>query len=168
VFFLLAFTAVFYIADALAVASANAFHPSYTGALPQNGVNKAEITNVFSMRTSEKNPAFYFILLFTAVQSAALLGSAYFASYSYIRTMIALFVLFLLIFLVESFFLTRLLPHGSINENFTAFRFSTSDNKMMQVNLPLWLGAIVSFLIKYAFQPVYWLATYYRLKEKEV
>jgi hypothetical protein len=152
----------------MAVVTANAFHPSYTAPSPQHGVSKAEITNVFSMKTSDKNQGFYFILLFTAVQSAALLGSAFFTSYSYIKTMITGFVLFLLIFLIESFFLTRLLPPGSINENFTAFRFSTPDQKMMQVTLPLWLGSALSFLVKYAFQPVFWLTTYYRLKEKEV
>jgi len=36
------------------------------------------------------------------------------------------------------------------------------------ITLPEWIGDVLVFLLKYAFAPLFWLATYYRLKEKEI
>jgi hypothetical protein len=34
--------------------------------------------------------------------------------------------------------------------------------------LPEWIGKVLNVVLSYAFPPLFWLATYYRLKEKEV
>jgi hypothetical protein len=162
--FFVVYTLLFYVVDALAVATANAFHPSYTG----DTANKAKLTNVFDLGNNEINPlAYYFMLIFIAVQSAALLGSAYFSSYSFIKTAIAFFLLFLFVFFIGNWFYDHLLPSGGFNANQGTYRFF-HEGKSWQINLPAWIGYSLGFIFKYAFPPVFWATTYYRLKEKEV
>lgn len=162
--FFVVYTLLFYLIDVLAVAAANTFHPSYGGAL-----DRATVTNVFDLGNKEINPlAYYFFLTFIAIQSAALLGSAYFSSYHFIKTAIAFCLLFLFIFIFHSVVLSKLAPQGSFTENMGTYRFSTGENKLAQVSIPSWINNVTGFLFKYAFPPVFWAATYFRLKEKEV
>lgn len=168
ILFFVVFTLMFYLTDIIAVAAANAFHPGYNGSLP-NSMQKAEVANVFVIQgNGNSNIAFYFILIFIGVQSAALLGSAYFAHYSYIKTAIALCLLFILVAFIQALVFGKLLPMGGIGNDFASYRFFTPDEKTWQIQLPKWVGFSVTFLMKYAFQPLFWVTTYYRLKEKEV
>ena len=165
VLFFVVFTLLFYIVDVLAVAAGNILHPYYGGS--GAGVNKATVANVFDLDT-EQNVGYYFILFFVAVQASALLGSAYFSNYHFIKTAIVFCLLALFIFVLESAVLNHLLPRGGFNQNMHTYRFFTDDNKSWQITLASWIGDSFSVLFKYAFPPLFWVVTYYRLKEKEV
>ncbi|MBS1574541.1 MAG: hypothetical protein JST09_04485, partial [Bacteroidetes bacterium] len=36
------------------------------------------------------------------------------------------------------------------------------------IRLPEWVGVTTLFLLKYAFAPIFWIVTYFRVKEKEI
>lgn len=169
VFFFVAFTLAFYIADGISVMIANAVHPSYT--IPQNGNTlKASIVNVFIIRDTEDvgSVSRILLLIFLAAQSLALLGSIYFGQYSYIKTAITVCLLFLFIVLIETMFFSKLLPRGSFNMDAGAFVFYDQNDQSKIVRLPAWVSSGVSFLFQYAFAPIFWITTYFRLKEKEI
>ena len=49
------------------------------------------------------------------------------------------------------------------------YRVYVSDGDMDKIiHLPEWINSIVLFLLKYAFAPIFWVVTYFRLKEKEI
>ena len=157
------FTAAFYLVDAIAVAAANLFHPSYT-----TGKN-APIANIFDLRNPRINLAFYWFLLLFGIQSAFLLGSVYFAQYSYIKTAISLSLAFLIIAFVGLYIPSQWMPRGSFHESPIEYIIHTGewDNRKM-VALPGWIGEVLKYIFLYAFHPIFWITTYFRLKEKEV
>jgi hypothetical protein len=169
IFFPLVIIAAFYLMDAIAVFIANASHPGYNGVVDHNGnVLTAKIANVFSAeRANDQKALFYGTLLFLGIQSAALLGSIYFGQYSYIKTAITLTLLFLLFALVLKYFIEPFMPRGHFQENLTQFIiYGEGKNKLVQ--LPHWIGKTIEFLAFYSLPPIFWAATYFRLKEKEV
>jgi hypothetical protein len=169
IFFPIILTAAFYLIDALAVFIANASHPSYNGPVDANGnLLSAKLANVFNPgNQNDRRMLFYGTLLFLAVQSAALLGSVYFGQYSYIKTAITLTLLFLFFALVMNYFIDSFMPRGFFRENMTQFIiYEGEENKMIQ--LPHWIGKTIEFLMFYAFPPIFWISTYFRLKEKEI
>lgn len=167
--FFLVFTAAFYLVDVIVVSLANVLHPSYIDASGSGLVKKAEVTNVlFITDGSSFNWSYYFILTFLAVQSAALLGSVYFAQYSYIKTAIVLSLLFILFYVIETWFVGRIMPPGHFSDGMSSYRVFAEDDKVKLVQLPEWIGKAVMFLVMYGFLPVFWATTYFRLKEKEV
>jgi hypothetical protein len=167
--FLFIIIPAFYLVDAIAVFFANLVHPGYDGSIQHNGIPvKASIANVFRFeRSGDDNIPLLIFLLFAGVQSAALLGSVYFGQYSYIKTAIALTLLLLLIALIENWLMHYMGPRGSLSESISRFQFYQG-NKIYQIQLPVWVGKALWFLFRYSIQPVLWLATYFRLKEKEV
>jgi hypothetical protein len=169
IFFPIILTAAFYLVDALAVFIANASHPSYNGAVDDSGnLLSAKLANVFNPgNQNDRRALFYGTLLFLAVQSAALLGSVYFGQYSYIKTAITLTLLFLFFALIVNYFIDSFMPRGFFRENMTQFIVNGGEeNKMIQ--LPHWIGKTIEFLMFYAFPPIFWITTYFRLKEKEI
>jgi len=169
IFFPIILTAAFYLIDALAVFIANASHPSYNGQADHGGNPMVgKIANVFNPGSqNERRMLFYGTLLFLAIQSAALLGSVYFGQYSYIKTAISLTLLFLFFALVVNYLINSFMPRGFFRENMTQFIImEEGENKMIQ--LPHWIGKTIQILIFYAFPPIFWISTYFRLKEKEI
>jgi hypothetical protein len=166
--FLFIIIPAFYVVDVLAVVFANLFHPGYDGSILYNGLPvKASITNVFRFEQSgEDNIPLLVFLLFIGVQSAALLGSVYFGNYSYIKTAIALTLLLLFLALIESWLMKSIGPKGMVlgNGKFQVY----DEGKIKQILMPGWVGNVLWFLFRYSIQPILWLATYFRLKEKEV
>jgi hypothetical protein len=59
------------------------------------------------------------------------------------------------------------MPEGGFFEPFTVYRLYAS-NGQMAIRLPEWISIILLFLFKYTLAPALWVATYFRLKEKEV
>ena len=169
VLFFAAFTLAFYIVDVIAVMIANAVHPSYN--IPRNGaIYKVPVVNVFAIRDTEDvgSVSKVLLLIFLAAQSLALLGSIYFGQYSYIKTAIAVCLVILFIVLIETLFFNKLLPPGSFNMDAASFVFYEPNDSAKMVKLPGWISRSISFLIQYAFAPIFWITTYFRLKEKEI
>ncbi|MEI6946758.1 hypothetical protein V9K67_06105 [Paraflavisolibacter sp. H34] len=168
--FFVAFTATFYLVDTAYVTLVGTLHPYYSGKLTAGNIPRAaEVANVWvapNRHGNQPNFFIYFYLAFIAVQSAFLLGSVYFPRYSFIKTVIALFLTALVVGLLVNWFTERLLP-GGFTDNFSTYLIFKYD-KATEVQLPKWIGEVFASLLKYAIAPVFWITTYYRLREKEV
>ena len=168
VLFFIVFTLAFYLVDVLVVLIANAFHPSYNGVTTQEGIAfKAHVANVFNMRELPQNNhlSYYFLVVFLTLQSVALLGSVYFSRYSYIKTVISLTVIIIITFLMLFKLQESLMPKG----NFSLTEYKIYDNDQVKIiSLPVWAQKLLEYLASYAFAFIFWVTTYFRLKEKEV
>lgn len=164
-FFLLAF----YVADAAMVALANALHASMK---PETAAaQRSEVINVFvdHFTNSSVNLSYYFLLGFFAVQAFFLLGSVYFTKYSFIKTGIAVFLVFITLFLLEAYVLHSGLPKTGHDQDFISLvTYSENLQRQQVVRLSPWIGGVLTALFRYAFAPLFWMVTYYRLKEKEL
>ena len=62
------------------------------------------------------------------------------------------------------------MPDGNFYEGITSYRLydvNVVDGEKF-IRLPEWINTGTIFLLKYAFAPVFWVATYFRVKEKEI
>lgn len=168
ILFVVVFTVAFYLVNIITVGLANLIHPDYSGVARNGIVHKAHISNIFRIPGNPRNLAQYFFLLFFAVQSVAFLGSIYFPKYSYIKTAISITIVCLVIALVGFYFTSFFMPRGGFNEFSTYRVFSEDGNETRVIQLPAWIGKVLKFLFFYAFPPIFWVTTYFRLKEKEV
>ncbi len=148
VLFSLFLTAAFYVADIVMVTVANAV----SGVDP--AVPKSAVVNVFNLEFMRINPdaAIYVFPLFFSVQSIFLFGSVYFRKYNFIKTIISCFLIFLICFLVV-YCIHELLPDRE-----DEYYFSKIEN---------WFPTFLQVLV-YAIAPIFWVATYFQLKKKQV
>jgi hypothetical protein len=183
--FFAGYTLIFYATDYLAIKMFNS--ANYATAMGHTaraiewkqrfGVNEplspASAINVFS-RSAD---VFIFypgdtIDLFTAffpIQSAFILGSVYFNKNSFFKTLVVLLLIWLFFFILEDKLLFPLLPReASISNVFTASVITENTGTETYYTLPFWMGGLVTFLMRFGITPAIWLATYYRLKEKEI
>jgi len=170
IMFFIVFLVSFYIVGFFTVSIANAVHPSYNSVVNQDvTVVKAHVINVFETRMEiPVEVTFYFMLLFFAVQSAALLGSVYFSRYSYIKTAISLTLVCVIVFVLEYNLTKNLMPRGRFFEGRGTYIFDMEEGKGNLVQLPAQVVNTLLFLFKYSFPPIFWITTYFRLKEKEI
>lgn len=174
VVFFVCYTVIFYVADFIMVKIANAVSYAYWEKHHSDGqaFSPRKVVNVFwgnerAGRVSI-NIAFLFILAYFAIQSAFILGSVYFEKFSFIKTALALIAVFLFIIVFTNKVLGSFTPSGSFNDGFSIYHlYGTGDTDKI-IRLPEWINSIVLFLLKYAFAPVFWIVTYFRLKEKEI
>jgi len=63
-----------------------------------------------------------------------------------------------------------MMPAGGFYHGITSYNFFTNDDyangKIVQ--LPEWIENVLEFMVRYAFAPIFWITTYFRLKEKEI
>lgn len=110
----------------------------------------------------------YLILLFYfPVQCAFILGSVYFKRFSFIKTAIALLLLYFLFFLFYAKLLYNFTPAGVLYDNLTGWVVHPGSEEKY-VRLPGWIDNIVMLLLQYAFSFVLLIATWYRLGEKQI
>jgi hypothetical protein len=169
IFFPLALLAAFYIVDVIAVMIANSSHSGYNAVTDQQGnVLKAKVVNLFGFEHRQERQALYYgILGFFGIQSAALLGSIYFSQYSYIKTAIALTLLFLFIAWFMEKVVSGILPSGNFYDDMT--KYSVNEGGQFKlVQLPSWVGNVLEIGLLYGATLTLWTVSYFRLKEKEV
>lgn len=109
-----------------------------------------------------------FIYIYFGVQALYMLGSIYFKKYSFILTTFTLAVIITILTYYINY-LSSSLPQnyhfvqGSVKE------FNASGmNQSVHYELPIILEKVLLWLICFGWAPVFWWATYYRLKEKEI
>ncbi|HVY75730.1 MAG TPA: hypothetical protein VG890_12910 [Puia sp.] len=173
--FFLAYTIVFYIVELpmIRVARAIAYAHWLKTAHPKEIFNAGETINVFVMPrrpAGAPNAFFYILLSYFAVQAAFILGSVYFPKFSFIKTVVTLLLIGLVyVFLVDTV-VGWIMPEGRYYHAFTAYNFhgpnGYEDGKV--VTLPEWFHDLLSIIVRYAFAPIFWITTYFRLKEKEI
>jgi hypothetical protein len=171
--FYISYTLIFYLVDFSMVKIANALaYDFWYEELKQPGNFKPEeIVNVFVAphikRSKDPNFFFYLLLMYLAVQAAYILGSVYFTGYSFIKTTIVLLLVCLFFVFYMANVLQSFMPRGTYN-SLTQYRIYETEHYWKVVALPQWIDTTLLFLFKYALAPVFWIATYFRLKEKEV
>lgn len=118
------------------------------------------------MRHWKKTAALFFYI-FIALQSLFILGSVFFEKFAFIKTTLAaLFIIFL--FIITGILLAKnLLPHNSNLQGLTAFRVY-GNNEVKLYRLSPWIGDALIACTKLIWAPVFWVAAYFRLKEKEI
>lgn len=169
VIFFVCYTALFYFIDWIAVNTSNALAVSLR---PERSMwPKSEMFNVFVAPGSEKpgylNHFLIFLLIYFAVQAGYIAGSIYFPRYSFIKTTISLSLFVLVILLFIGKVLYPMLPHGNFDAP-TTFMVRGNNGQVTMARLPEWINVVLIGLLKYGFPVVFYLVTYFRLKEKEV
>lgn len=171
VIFFLVYLAIFYIVTPPMLALSNAVREAKfkTGGNNYPFV-KSQLVNVFHFGKGNGEDMFYMLhLVFFAVQSTFILGSVYFARFSFIKTVIAVLLAWLFLFLFVAKVLVPIMPDGSYFNGLTNWSLQNDGSMPNKViMLPNWVESTVNFLFKFAFAPLFWVVTYFRLKEKEI
>lgn len=165
ILFFVVFTAAFYLVDVVMVAIAKSF---VTVEFPSD---EKGVLNVFEAARLplDGQSNLNILLVFFSIQSVFLLGSVYYAKFSFIKTIITGFVIFFIVFFFV-YFLYDMMPEGDyVNHFLTSYRVNNKGNgDDYLVTVPVWLGQILYYFLMYAFAPFLWIVTYFRLKEKQV
>ncbi len=187
VVFFLCYTAIFYVVDWAMIKISNAATYSYW--LKHHSIGDVfepqHIANVFlpAPENHHAEPIEQYLLLFYIVlQAAFILGSVFFTRFTLIKTVISLLLISLVMTFMVGKVITRILPPGNYYHGITSYEILTykqipdhggimiySDPETDKlVSLPEWIGSVLLFLLKYAFAPLFWLAAFYPLKEKDI
>jgi hypothetical protein len=163
--FFVVFTAAFYLVDLLMVSVSNML------VARDEAAGEASLVNVFNATILQfrGGSKIWFLLLFFPVQAAFFLGSIYFEKYSFIKTIIAGFVLCVALFWLMYFLHRQFLHAGGDPDGFLAsYGVHLDGINGRSDEAPRWIGQVYSFLLMYATAPFLWIVTYFRLKEKQV
>ncbi|MGI8601055.1 MAG: hypothetical protein ACR2KB_17515 [Chitinophagaceae bacterium] len=147
--FFVVFTAVYYLLDILMVSITNAVIAA------DEPAQKATVINVFKTEFIQLNSesAINLVLFFFSIQSLFLLGSVHFKKYSFIKTIISGFVVYIILFSLVFFLYRTCVPGG--------------DRPDGPAQIPEWIMQVL-VLLAYIIAPISWIVTYYRLKQKQV
>jgi hypothetical protein len=174
--FFVCYTVIFYAVDFIMVKVANAVNLSRWKEHNAEALFVPEtVANVFTtMKSSDNGNPFNalttVLLLFFAIQGAYALGSIYFPAYSFIKTTIALLLIILFFIFLLAKVLAPILPEGGFASSLTIFNLRGPGNEwgVRVIQLPSWTDDVFFGYFKYVLTPVFWVITYFRLKEKEV
>jgi hypothetical protein len=168
--FFIVYTLLFYLVDIPVVYLSNRLivqeHRVWPGGY---AIDPSVVFNVFR-GADEMEPdrqSHFLLLAFFAIQSAFILGSVYFSRYAFIKTAVAVLVFILFFMVVQKNIIETTLPEGWYRNQF-AWEKNRGTSEMQTVRLPAFLSAVLGFVLLYAPPLVFWVATYFRLKEKEV
>jgi hypothetical protein len=165
VLFFLVFTAAFYLVDILMVWIGQSLVSDIPYPADQKG-----LLNVFHAANIHASPrtTVNILWIYFTIQSVFLLGSVYFQKYSFIKTIIAGFVLFFIFFVVV-YFLYDMMPKGDYANGILTSYIVKNDGKVdFLVELPRWFGQLLYYIFMYGTAPFLYIVTYVRLKEKQV
>lgn len=173
------YTVIFYVVDFIMLKVYNAVQLAKWEKAPfhtQGSVFTPEtIANVFyrfekDVNGNPFNTLTFILLLFFAAQGAYALGSIYFPTYSFIKTTITLLLLILFFIFLCAKVLSPILPEGGFSGALTEFNLLGPNKEWgwRVIQLPSWTDEVFFGFFKFVIAPVFWLVTYFRLKEKEV
>lgn len=172
VLYFLFYTFVFYLTDIPLVEIGNQLifreHRTWSGGYP---ISPNPVWNILhGLPGAENDPGFKYILVwYFLLQSAFALGSVYFNRFAFIKTLIAV-LLFLLAFVtIQKIWMENMLPaEWHRYPPYQDWIRHADTLKVRAVVLPKWIVQPVSLLLLFGTLPVFWMATYFRIKEKEV
>jgi hypothetical protein len=168
--FFIVYTLLFYLVDIPMVWLANKLnvqeHRVWPGGYP---VDPTIVFNVARGADDMESDRQSHVLLlgFFAIQSAFILGSVYFSRYAFIKTAVAVLVFILFFMIVQKSIMEATLPEGWHRNEF-AWEKNRGTTFMLAVRFPALLSGLLGFVLSYGATLVFWIATYFRLKEKEV
>lgn len=168
VLYFICYTAIFYFVDFIMVKVSNGVGSNIYEQERLGHFTPQDVANVF-VTPANRGDNFYifFLIIYFAVQSIFMLGSIYFTKFSYIKTLISGLVIFLVLVFFQHKIIESFMPHGGFF-NSTVYRVFDHEKGELNVSIPAWIGIVGLFLIKYSFPPLFWIVSYFRLKEKEV
>ena len=106
------------------------------------------------------------------IQSAFLLGSVYFARFSFIKTVVAGLLVILAFVIFQKLVLIPMRPVGWSDNIFhwaqDMNELNAHDQPLREVRLPYRLDLIFILLAEFGIAPFFWVVTWFRLKEKQV
>jgi hypothetical protein len=114
---------------------------------------------------------FYIALVYAAVQTFYLLGSVYFERFAFVKTTVGGILLLLLLVLFVQYVIIPIVPHNGHWEGGNTFIVEEGEGQKRQFIkyvLPQRLIDILRYTLFYVWVPVFWVATYFRLSEKEL
>jgi len=171
VIFFICFTLVFYAVDLLMLQIMNPIAAGNFKPYDPDNVFKPEpLVNVFTLEEKpvDGTPVVVYLLMsYFAVQSAFMAGSVFFKKFSFIKTVLAALVIGFAYWLVMYIILLSLLPDGGFRNELTGFWVRTEDD-MAVVKVPHWMITACKVFFVYCIPPFLWLASWHRLKEKEI
>jgi hypothetical protein len=168
VLYFICYTAVFYFVDFIMVKASNGIVSNIYEKEHLGRFTPQEVSNVFvSPGSRGDNFYIYFLIIYFGVQSIFMLGSIYFAKFSYIKTLVSGLIIFLILVFFQHKIIESFMPHGGFF-NATVYRVFGAEGREYSISVPEWIGTILLFLIKYSLPPLLWIVSYFRLKEKEV
>ena len=158
--FFLGFNLAFYAVDSAMVSMAN-----------KQNVTNYKLFNVLHIKEYE-NPfmdnanSAHLLYLYFAVQSFFIFGAIYFKKFSLLKTSISLFAVWVLFIVVQTL-LSSVLPVGDFFAATATYRVTDMEGYKI-IYLPDWLRISGALFFKFLIVPLFWLATYFRLREKQV
>lgn len=104
---------------------------------------------------------------FVAAQSLFILGSVYFEKYAFVKTTLSALFILLFFMLTTTIVVKNVIPDNGEMESITSFSIY-GEPGMKIYRLAPWIEDGIIVLAKYIWAPVFWVAAYFRLKEKEI
>jgi hypothetical protein len=158
--FLFAYSTIFFVIDAVAVTLANWKFDTHW-----------QVVNILYLNDYENpffgGPVTDLFYLYFPVQAAFIAASIYFSKHGLFKALVCLGLLWVCFILLYLLF-QMLVPRGRFLEGIETYEIvePSGDNKV--VMLPYGLVAFFFLFFKFFVTPLLWLASYFRLKEKEV
>jgi hypothetical protein len=168
--FFIIYTLLFYLVDIPMVWLANRLNASEHRMWPGGyAVDPSIVFNVIrGADDMEPDRQSHVLLLgYFSFQSTFILGSVYFSRYAFIKTAVAVLVCILFFMVVQKDIIETALPEGW-QINHWDWEKNRGTAGLQAIRLPVLLSGILGFVLLYAPPLVFWVATYFRLKEKEV
>ena len=167
-----AYTVIYYAVDIPLVRVANRLIASAPRNYPNTDI-RVPAMRVYNVFTGDYGPGFekemhLFLFAFFSVQSAFLLGSVYFSRFPFIKMVVVLAVGFLAMMAIQANLILPLLPSGWHNGWTEWFSRDDAGNIAKIVALPPYAEKTVMVFIQWVPPVLLWIATWYRLKEKQV
>lgn len=171
IIFFICFTVVFYAVDWLMLQIMNPVAAgNFKPYAPADVFKPEPLANVFRFDVNriDGTPLVVYILMsYFAVQSAFMAGSVFFKKFSFIKTVLAVLVIGFAYWLVMYIILLSLLPEGGFRNELATF-WVRANGEMAIVNVPAWMITACKVFFVYCIPPFLWLASWHRLKEKEI
>jgi len=172
ILFFVGFTLVFYLVDIPLVKICNELierqHRTWLGGYP---ISTNVIWNVLRGLPGDNfdSKLHGALVLYFILQALFALGSVYFERYTFVKTIVA-FLVFVLVFLVlEKQVMARIPPHGWNRFTPTNDWITNGDSlQVKEVRVSPWITGPLGLLLLLGIPPVIWIATYFRIKEKQV
>ncbi|WP_143059093.1 hypothetical protein [Chitinophaga arvensicola] len=117
----------------------------------------------------------YFYYVYVVLQAAFLLGATYYHKYSFIKTILSVFVFAFLVWCVNAFLVTCIFgfQHEFWKRSVPFFMVNKLEGGPISWHttvylIPEWLRHFYDFALKFLIAPILWTIAYFRLKDQEI
>ena len=159
-FFIVEYTLVFSIIDTIAVSLANRINDTHMSVINPFDVDKYK-------NTLYDGPFSLMYYAFFAVQSFFILMSVHFPKHSILKSLIGLgllWVAFILMMVVTGYFL----PKGIFSRGLESYEVLEPSGRISVINIPAAFRTGFIVFLKYVLTPLLWIASYWKLKERQL